>query len=147
MRSPKELSNDSQAALNKAMDYLARRDHSEAELRQKMQRRFTGEAIQSALNEVKTRGWMKSPHELAEQVAHQLLQRGKGPLYIRAYLQKKGLPFPHLEEEEIRIHCERVLEQKFPQWREMNFEERQVPMRFLIRRGFPEGMVLRLTSN
>lgn len=142
----KELNPDPADAFNKLTDYLARRDHSEHELKTKLKRRFTPEAIETALERARTNNWLKDPSELAESVAEQLLRRGKGPFYINGYLRKKGLPGVQLDDEEVEKNCLQTLEQKYPNWQELSFEERQRPIRFLLQRGFPEGLVLKVTS-
>jgi regulatory protein len=144
--SPKTLSDDPQQALNKLTEYLARRDHSERELRTKMARRFSRTAVERAIGEARERGWIRRPEELAEQVAEQLFRRGKGPLYVNGYLRKKGLPALSFDQEEMRELCRKVLEQKYPQWSEMSFEEKRRPLRFLLQRGFPESLILAIFS-
>lgn len=143
---PKELSSSTADAFNKLADYLARRDHSEHELKTKLKRRFTSEAIDSALEQARTNNWLKDPSELAETVAEQLLRRGKGPFYINGYLRKKGLPGVRFADDDVEKNCLQTLEQKYPHWQELSFEERQRPIRFLLQRGFPERLVLKVTS-
>lgn len=79
-------------AQNKLMDYLARRDHSEKELREKLKKNFSHEEIDRAIQHAKDHGWMLDPTELAEKTALSLNRKGKGNLYIQQYLQNKGLP-------------------------------------------------------
>lgn len=81
-----------ETARTKAMDYLARRDHSEKELREKLRCFFEEEEIDEALAELNERGWILPPHELSEKVAGQLSKKNKGIYYINQYLQEKGLP-------------------------------------------------------
>lgn len=76
----------------KAMDYLAVRDHSEKELMEKLQKRYELEEILTTLEEMKQRGWILPPEELAEKVTHSLNRKNKGFLYIQAFLKQKGLP-------------------------------------------------------
>jgi len=76
----------------KAMDFLARRDHSELELREKLQRHFSLEEIDTVILEVKERGWILPPQELSDKVNEQLHRKNKGYLYICHFLRKRGLP-------------------------------------------------------
>ncbi len=76
----------------KAMDFLARRDHSELELREKLQRHFSLEEIDPVIVDMKERGWILPPQELSDKVAEQLNRKNKGYLYICQFLRKKGLP-------------------------------------------------------
>ncbi len=74
------------------MDYLARRDHSEKELIEKLSRFFEWEEIEPTIQEMKERGWILDPVELATKVTENLHQKNKGFLYIQHFLRKKGLP-------------------------------------------------------
>lgn len=76
----------------KAMDYLARRDHSEKELIEKLSKRYTQEEIEEVLTEMKDRGWLAPPEELAAKATLQMHKKNKGYLYIQHFLRKKGLP-------------------------------------------------------
>jgi SOS response regulatory protein OraA/RecX len=90
----------------KAMDFLARRDHSEKELIEKLRRTFSDAEIIAVIEEMKERGWLLPPDELSEKVAQQLHDKNKGYLYICHFLRKKGLPMvskdPQMEEEKAR---------------------------------------------
>lgn len=76
----------------KAMDYLARRDHSEKELIEKLSKNYEIDEIHTTLEEMKQRGWILPPEELSEKVTEQLNRKNKGYLYIFNFLRKKGLP-------------------------------------------------------
>lgn len=83
----------------KAMDFLARRDHSEKELIEKLGRHFSQEEIEPVLEEMKQRGWLIDPHELAAKVTQSLHRKNKGFLYIQHFLRQKGLPATEKEPE------------------------------------------------
>ena len=55
-------------ALDSLTRYLAQRDHSELELRQKLSRRYSRETIEKVLAEALARKWLCEPTELAERV-------------------------------------------------------------------------------
>ena len=74
------------------MDYLARRDHSEKELREKLGKNFTSEEVENAIRECKENHWMSPPEELAERVALSMNRKLKSYNYIKNFLSKKGLP-------------------------------------------------------
>lgn len=76
----------------KAMDYLARRDHSEKELVEKLLKHFPIDDVEEVVAEVKDRGWLLPPQELAEKVTQSLHRKNKGYLYIQHFLRQKGLP-------------------------------------------------------
>ena len=83
-------------ARNKMMDYLARRDHSEKELRTKLKKDFTSEEIDKALEYGRTHGWLPDTDEklnaLSDKTARMLHNKRKGIHYINNFLVKKGLP-------------------------------------------------------
>jgi regulatory protein len=86
------MTNPQKTAWVKAMDYLARRDHSEKELIEKLSRFFPWEEIEPVLQELKDRGWLLDPQELAAKVTESLHRKNKGYHYIQHFLRKKGLP-------------------------------------------------------
>ena len=86
------IEKNKKTARAKAMDYLARRDHSEKELREKLALRYSDEDINQALDEIRERGWLLPPEELSEKVAKSLSQRHKSHAYINHFLCKRGLP-------------------------------------------------------
>ena len=78
------------------MDYVARRDHSEKELRQKLRLRFSQDEIDQAIEFAKQKKWLASTDEellmFSCKVAEALHRKKKGIVYINHYLKKKGLP-------------------------------------------------------
>lgn len=96
----------------KAMDYLARRDHSEKELIEKLSKHFPMEEIEPALAEIKKRGWLLSPEELAHKVSQNLHRKNKGHLYIQHFLREKGLPRTEKDPEMEMAKARDVLETK-----------------------------------
>ncbi len=73
------------------MDYLARRDHSEKELRTKLQRcDFSQEEIEKALDFAKNNNWLPKSEELSEKVAQQLHQKKKRYGLHQYVLGRKG---------------------------------------------------------
>lgn len=79
-------------ARNKMMDLLARRDHSEQELRSKLLEKFPTEEVESAIEFAKERSWLGDEQKIAEQFARSLHKKRKGLTYINHFLKKKGLP-------------------------------------------------------
>jgi regulatory protein len=131
-------------ARNKMMDLLARRDHSEKELRQKLKLRFSAEEIDAAIEYGKTHGWVPSSEEgqalLAEKNAAVLHRKSKGIQYINHQLRKKGLPpvesDPALELEKALA----LVKNKYSVNSDLSHEEKaklKAKMgRFLVSRGF-----------
>ena len=70
---------------------LSRREHSEHELHQKLGLKdFASEIIADELAKLQAMG-LQSDRRYVEAVLREQSSRGKGPLYIRAYLQQKGV--------------------------------------------------------
>lgn len=131
-------------ARNKMMDFLARRDHSERELKQKLrQYDFSPEEIDRALTFAKEKGWLPATEDgdlvLSKKMAQGLHRRNKGILYINHYLEKKGLPAlkaePELEIEKA-VQC---LQNK-------RRTDKQKQMRFLLSRGFQMEVIRKVVK-
>ena len=70
---------------------LGARDHSSAELTRKLERRDIDEtAIRTALAELRAAGYVDD-ERYARLFAEQLLERGRGPMAIRAKLRERGI--------------------------------------------------------
>ncbi len=125
----------------KAMDYLARRDHSEKELIEKLSRFFEHEEIEAALTEMKQRGWLLPPEELAAKVTENLHSKNKGYLYIQNFLRKKGLPStdrdPHREIDKARA----LIETK-----SKDSQDRKKTVSLLKNRGFDTETISRVLN-
>jgi regulatory protein len=142
------MGNDFQQCLEKAIDYLSRRDHSSKELRDKLnKKKFDKELIEKTLEWVTERGYLRPPHELSKSLSELLSKKGKGRLYILQYLKKRGLPPPeNLDfESELNNALElalRILKQKNIQ-REAQLDRlaREKIGRKLMSRGFPLDIV------
>lgn len=134
---------------NKMMDLLARREHSEADLRQKLEALYTPEEVESAIEFAKKSNWIahgdKALQELAEKTANDLRRRGKGAQYINQYLEQKGLPQVDSNASEELDKAHSLVENKFPHFASLNSEEKEQlePKigRFLMARGFDEEIV------
>ena len=74
------------------MGFLARRDHSEKELVEKLKSHYPLDDIERAIAEMKDRGWILPPRELSQKVCESLNRKNKSHLFIRHFLKKKGLP-------------------------------------------------------
>ena len=73
-----------------AMDFLARREHSEQELRQKLKARADdADEVEAALHKLKDEG-LQSDERFTEAYVHHRVNAGIGPLKIRYELRQKG---------------------------------------------------------
>jgi regulatory protein len=129
-----------QSALKAMMDYLARREHSEKELREKLENKFTTEEIDKAILHGKDKGWIaESPEaaqDLSEKTAAFLRRKGKGSLYINNYLEEKGLPPVSINESEELAKALELVKNKFSNIEKMDRNEKAKVGRFLDSRGF-----------
>jgi len=141
---------DSPAAVRRAaMDLLARREHSRAELARKLRQRGAGaELIDTALERLSEEGLL-SDERFLESFIRSRANAGYGPLRIREELNQRGLP---------RATVERALADSPIDWAEnlrelwqrrfatppADARERAKQGRFLLYRGFAHEAVSRL---
>jgi len=144
------MDSEFQKCLEKTIDYLSRRDHSAKELRDKLKRKqFSIESIESALHWVSERGYLRPPQELSQSLAHQLLKKGKGRLYIQQYLKQRGLPPPEVDDKNRSDEIEKATElahkflqqKKLAQHKNLDRATREKIGRQLLSRGFPSDIV------
>ncbi len=76
----------------KALELLARREHSRLELRQKLlQRGYPSEGIEWVLSQLTDERWLDEAR-YAEVYAHSRVDKGYGPLRIACELRERGVP-------------------------------------------------------
>ena len=130
---------------HKIMDLIAKRDHSEKELRTKLRRlkdfqdnkkpRYSVEEIDQAVTWAKDNKWLKPSDQLSVTVARTLHNKSKGIRYINAYLKEKGLP-PQVADEDqeldkaIKLLRRKILNKTWDSNLKLKLS------RFLISRGF-----------
>ena len=135
---------------NKAMDLLARREHSEQELRQKLKtREYDADAIDAVLQALKE-DRLQSDERFTESYVNHRFNAGVGPLKIRYELRQKGVSDGLVDV---------FLEPLSDQWDELmtrqrirkfgapipdDYAERMKQARFLQNRGFSPESVMRL---
>jgi regulatory protein len=135
---------------NKAMDLLARREHSEQELRQKLKtREYDADAIDGVLQALKE-DRLQSDERFTESYVNHRFNAGVGPLKIRYELRQKGVSDGLVDV---------LLEPLSDQWDEImtrqrirkfgapipdDYAERMKQARFLQNRGFSPESVMRL---
>ncbi len=123
----------------KMMDLMAVRDHSEQELRAKLEQKFHGaddasEAIEAAIEYAQQNNWLGNPAALSEKTAEELHRKHKGILFINNYLEQKCLP-PVLTDDDLEL--EKALHLVKNKYREedLKYEADRIA-RFLTSRGF-----------
>ena len=129
-------------ARNAAMNWLARREHSQAELRAKLSARdYSPDAIEQAVSGLVSDG-LVSDERFAESFVAARMRKGQGPVRIRMELQKRGV-----DSATIRLHLDEsgqdwaalardVRRRKFGAGVPRDFREKARQMRFLEYRGF-----------
>ena len=133
---------------DKAVRYLAIREHSQHELRTKL--RTTGaeaDIIDQVLGEMQTAGWL-SDERYTEHYIRSRMAKGQGPLRIRAELTTRGIAAELIEtglavvEDDWEEQLATVAQRKFGS-RTQDRKEQARQARFLTSRGFPESMIRR----
>lgn len=114
---------DNQAKIYRsAVAMLARREHSQRELAQKLQRKYgNSDSLEAVLAEVSEQG-LQSDERYAESLARGRVNRGYGPSYVRQEMRSKGV------DGEL---AEQVLETLDPDWQTLATEQ--------VRRRFPDS--------
>lgn len=139
---PGSSSQNKVSAFDKAVELLARRDHSELEIRQKLQQREYSESeIDACCKKLEERRYLLPPSELSEKLLRLQLQRGKGARFIEAYLRKKGLPVVSIEEEVEVAAALDLLQRRAKSLKDPSFKEKQKLFNFLANRGFRFGIL------
>ena len=132
------------------LDFLARREHSEQELRQKLQARVDdADEVGAVLQKLKDEG-LQSDERFTEAYVHHRVNAGIGPLRIRHELRQKGIDEsfaeiflePLAEEWEAMMREQR--ERKYGDDIPCDYAERMKQARFLQNRGFSPESVMRL---
>jgi regulatory protein len=134
----------------KAMDLLARREHSAQELRQKLKsREYEAAAIDEVLQELIS-DRLQSDERFTEAYVNHRFNAGVGPLKIRYELRQKGIA--DLLADQILESLSDCWDQLMLQQRERkygevipaDYAERMKQARFLQNRGFSPESVMRL---
>ncbi|WP_035051910.1 recombination regulator RecX [Andreprevotia chitinilytica] len=138
---------------NKALAYLARREYSRNELRQKLLVRIEDEAdllkLDALLDDFEARGWL-SDGRFAEQWVSSRASR-YGPNRLRAELRQKGVDSEQIEsaiagtEEDELARANAVWRRKFPN-PPSDAAERAKQLRFLAARGFSLDVIYRIVG-
>ncbi|MCC2677614.1 MAG: regulatory protein RecX [Pseudobdellovibrio sp.] len=140
-------------AKKKLMDLVARRDHSEKELRKKLAQRCEPEVVEQTIKWAGEQNWLASPEKLKTQFAEQLSRRGKGIRKINQKLKELGLESVKAEAEtELEKAKKLVLSKWSPRdFKGLDFKESQKLkakiMRYLITRGYESHVVSSILKN
>ncbi|MDG0817046.1 regulatory protein RecX [Bdellovibrio svalbardensis] len=135
-----------QAAKRKVMDLIARRDHSEKELRKKLREKFSDEedgmeAVEEAIAYAKDNNWLGDPVNLAHRLADMLHRRNKGIYYINNYLKEKGLPAVETDRALELEKALAIVKNKYDEDYDFTREDKARVGRLLASRGFDSETV------
>lgn len=134
-------------ALQKAVSFLARREHSQAELRWKLSsREYTEEEIEEALQRLIEKD-LQSDLRFAEAYVQSRYRRGHGPVKIGMELGQKGVDGSLIEDvlnsEEFDWYelANEAYQKKFGGKPVSNYQEKAKRSRFLHQRGFSSEQI------
>ncbi len=138
-------------AQKKMMDYLAIRDHSEKELREKLSSIYNLEEIDQAIIVAKQNRWIadsfESAHKISAETANALGRKGRGIGFINQYLEKKGLPEIKLDSGAELEKAKYLVENKYSDLSKMDQRQKAKVGRFLIGRGFDMDVVQQVVGD
>lgn len=133
---------DPQEARKKAMDYLARREYGQQELKKKLAGAgFRTEAVEPAVDQLTADG-LQDDRRFAEAFVRSRINQGKGPVRIQADLARRSVPGSLINEalqasgEDWRALARAIRTKKFGTALPESFREKARQMRFLQYRGF-----------
>lgn len=131
---------------DKALRLLARRDHSEYELKQKLRTRgkFDDSTFSALIDYLKNLGYLADQNELSRRWIRQFRSEGRGRHWITGKLRTKGLPALDLRDDEeefasARLFVAKKLRGKNPKALKLN--EKAKLSRSLVSRGFSSSVV------
>jgi regulatory protein len=134
-------------ARRRALGSLARREHSAAELCNKLTRAgFPADVAVAVVEELAVEG-LQSDARFVEDFVHGRIGHGKGPVRIRAELAERGIPAAVADEalamsgQNWRALARAVRKRRFGARLPEQFTEKARQMRFLQYRGFESDQV------
>jgi regulatory protein len=137
--------NKKKSALQKIVDYLSVRDHSEKEIRNKLTtKEYENDEIDEGLELAQEQGLMLNPKKLSENISEQLHRKYKGILYINQYLSTKGLPSVAANWELEVEKAKYLVLNRFSKNPPYTIEEKQDIYRYLTNRGFADQTIDKL---
>jgi len=129
------------------MDFLARREHGEQEITQKLiARGFDTDIVEAAISTLISDGLL-SDSRFAEAFVYSRFKKGSGPQKIHAELRQRGIDDSLISAsmeaigEQWLERVREVREKKFGQESPRDFKERSRQMRFLQQRGFTSEQI------
>jgi regulatory protein len=134
-------------ARKKAMDYLARREHSRDELCRKMKKAgFEVNVTLDAIEGLQKDG-LQSDRRFVDAFLQSRISQGKGPTRIRADLSQRGIREPMIHEALSEVEqdwfalAQATRQKKFGGDEPADFREKARQMKFLQYRGFEPDQI------
>ena len=140
-------SHDPLAARRKAMDLLARREHSRDELLKKLRKSGFDENVSLDAIEKLAKEGLQSDRRFVEAFVQSRIRQGKGPMRIRADLSQRGVRDPVIHEALSEADADwsslaiDVRRKKFGDGKPSDLKDKARQMRFLQYRGFESDQV------
>ncbi len=132
-----------------ALASLSRRDHAEAELRQKLEHKgYPADTIAQVLDEMRGHGYLDDARFSAS-YARLRAARGYGPVKIRHELQKRGVSAALVKQAMAQLDidftdcCHQVQRRKFGSESPRDLKDKARRQRFLYQRGFDADCIRR----
>ena len=139
-----------QEVLQRACDFLGRREHSRKELQHKLARRCEDEAlIEELLDKLADEG-LQSDERFTESFVHHRVNNGTGPLKIQQELNQRGvdqnLISIYLDSAEVNwlTLANEVRTKKYGNEVPADYQKQALQSRFLYSRGFSSEHIKRL---
>ncbi|MAS83552.1 MAG: hypothetical protein CMF44_02780 [Legionellales bacterium] len=146
------MSTERQQVLQRACDFLARREHARDELSNKLARACDDQAlIEELLDKLSSEG-LQSDKRFAESFVNHRINSGKGPLKIQLELRQRGIDKSlirlYLESASINwlSHAEMARVKRFGEKPPINSTDRIKQSKFLLNRGFSSQLITELLS-
>lgn len=143
--------------LDRALQILTPRDHSVLELRRKLIKRRIDSAKIDAIVEYLLEFDYLSDERFTETYVKQRINKGDGPLKIRANLQQRGIDESlivdalEIDEEEWVAHARNVVQKRYGavegESPTLGFNEWSKRGKFLTNRGFPAHLVRQILGD
>jgi len=141
------VSDDQIEARKKAMDLLARREHSRTELLRKLAGAgFEPDAAEQAVERLSAEG-LQSDRRFVENFVQSRISQGKGPVRIHADLGARGVDAALVDDvlaataEDWHRLAREIRARKFGQAQPADFRDKARQMRFLQYRGFEADQI------
>lgn len=144
---PDDRSRDPVAVRKKAMDLLARREHTRAELERKLESAGFEADVVVAVVEALGNDGLQSDTRFVESFVQSRINQGKGPARIRAELHEKGVAESVTDDAiegagvDWRALATEVRQKKFGRAAPADVKDKSRQMRFLQYRGFESDQI------